>query len=174
MPLFAATPAEFQTVADLVNSAYRGDCSRQGWTSEADLVGGQRTDPVSLAQDLAAQPDARLLVFRDDPRGEILGCVQIHPIGPSVWYLGMLSIRPWLQDRRLGRAMLDQAEALAKAEGAQTMRITVVSIRDTLIAWYQRRGYVATGATEPFPYDDLKFGEPKLPGLKFVIMEKAL
>jgi ribosomal protein S18 acetylase RimI-like enzyme len=86
----------------------------------------------------------------------------------------MLTVRPDLQDRQLGRGLLEAAEAHAAARGARRVRITVVNIRDTLIAWYERRGYVLTGETEPFPYGDLRFGEPQRDDLAFVVLEKAL
>jgi ribosomal protein S18 acetylase RimI-like enzyme len=174
MPLFPATSADLPPISALVNSAYRGDSSRQGWTTEADYLDGQRTDPETLARDLAAQPEARLLTLRDAPDGELLGCVWIEPADAGVWYLGMLTVRPDLQDRRLGRTLLEAAEAEAKRRGARRVRMTVVHIRDTLIAWYERRGYAATGETKPFPYGDRRFGEPLREDLQFVVMEKTL
>jgi len=174
MPLYLAQAADIPAVAALVNSAYRGETSRQGWTTEADYIGGQRTDEASLLKDLADKPDARLLLFRDEPGAELLGCVWLEPAGAEVWYLGMLTIRPDLQDRKLGRTMLDGAEAEVGSRGAKRVRMTVVNVRDTLIAWYERRGYVRTGETLPFPYDDQLFGEPFRDDLVFVVLEKAL
>jgi ribosomal protein S18 acetylase RimI-like enzyme len=174
MPLFEAESADLAAIAELVNSAYRGDVSRQGWTTEADYVGGQRTDPQVLARDLAADPRARLLVLRDGAGEPPLGCVMLKPAGDGAWYLGMLTVRPDIQDRQLGRTMLEGAEAYAKAQGAGRIRISVVQVRDTLIAWYERRGYAATGATLPFPYDDPEIGEPMRDDLHFVVMEKAV
>ncbi|MCI3132103.1 GNAT family N-acetyltransferase [Phenylobacterium aquaticum] len=174
MPLYPAQDSELEAVAALVNSAYRGDSSRVGWTTEADYLDGQRTDADTLRRDLAAQPEAALLLFKDAPDGPPLGTVWLEPAEPGVWYLGMLTIKPDLQDRQLGRTLLAGGEAHAAARGAKRMRMTVVSIRDTLIAWYERRGYAATGETRPFPYDDEKFGLPRVPGLTFIVMEKAL
>lgn len=174
MPLFPASPADLPAVADLVNSAYRGETSRQGWTTEADYLDGQRTNPQTLARDLAAQKDAVLLTLRDEADGPLLGCVWLEPAEAGVWYLGMLTVRPNLQDRRLGRTMLDAAEAYVRERGGQRVRMTVVHIRDTLIAWYERRGYVATGERRPFPYEDRRFGEPRRDDLEFIVMEKAL
>lgn len=174
MPLYPAQDSELEAVAALVNSAYRGDSSRVGWTTEADYLDGQRTDADTLRRDLAAQPQAALLLFKDDPDGPALGTVWLEPAEPGVWYLGMLTIKPDLQDRQLGRTLLAGGEAHAAARGAKRMRMTVVSIRDTLIAWYERRGYAATGETRPFPYDDEKFGQPRVPDLTFIVMEKSL
>jgi ribosomal protein S18 acetylase RimI-like enzyme len=174
MPLYPAQDSELEAVAALVNSAYRGDSSRVGWTTEADYLDGQRTDADTLRADLAANPEADLLLFKDAPDGPPLGTLWLEPAEPGVWYLGMLTIKPDLQDRQLGRALLAGGEAHAAARGAKRMRMTVVSIRDTLIAWYERRGYAATGETRPFPYDDEKFGLPRVPDLSFIVMEKAL
>jgi ribosomal protein S18 acetylase RimI-like enzyme len=157
-----------------VNSAYRGESSRRGWTTEADYLDGQRTDAASLARDLAADPQARLLLLRDDD-ATLLGSVWLEPVGDGeTWYLGMLTVRPDIQDRGLGRTLLEAAERAVREAGGSRVRMTVVSIRDTLIAWYQRRGYALTGETRPFPYEDQRFGEPRRPDLEFVVLEKAL
>lgn len=174
MPLYPAADADLPDVADLVNSAYRGDSSRQGWTTEADFLGGQRTDPDGLRSDLAAHSGARLMVLRDTPRGPLLGSVWLAPAGEGAWYLGMLTVRPDLQDRHLGRGLLEAAERLAADEGARRIRMTVINIRDTLIAWYGRRGYLPTGERLPFPYGDQRFGAPLRDDLEFVVLEKAL
>lgn len=174
MPLYPALSSDLPALAALVNGAYRGDSSRRGWTTEADYLGGQRTDADTLARDLAAQPQAVLLALREQPDSEILGCVWLEPAGDDAWYLGMLTVRPDLQAVRLGRGMLEAAEAAAQARGARRIRMTVVNVRDTLIAWYERRGYALTGETKPFPYDDPLFGLPQRPDLEFVVLEKRL
>jgi GNAT superfamily N-acetyltransferase len=173
MPLALAAPAEHPEIAALVNSAYRATGPQRGWTTEADYIDGERTDAATLARDLAAQPAARLLVWRDEPAGPILGCVWLEPAGGEAWYLGMLTVRPDLQDRRLGRTLLEAAEQAAAGEGARSIRMTVVNVRDTLIAWYERRGYALTCETQPFPYDG-EFGAPRRADLAFVVLEKAL
>ena len=169
-----ATDADLDSIAALVNSGYRGDSSRAGWTTEADFLGGQRTDAEALRTDLAARPDAVLLTLRDEPGGALLGSVWLEPQGPDVWYLGMLTVRPDLQARQLGRTLLDEAERYAASRGARRMRMRVITIRDTLIAWYERRGYVRTGETLPFPYGDARFGVPMRDDLRFEVLEKAL
>jgi ribosomal protein S18 acetylase RimI-like enzyme len=174
VPLTPAADADLEAVAALVNSAYRGDASRQGWTTEADYLDGQRTDPQTLRRDLAAKPDAVLLTFRDAPEGPLLGTVWLEPAGGEAWYLGMLTVRPDLQARQLGRTVLAGAEAAAAERGAKRIVMTVVNIRDTLIAWYQRRGYRLTGETRPFPYGDESLGIPRREDLSFVVLEKAL
>lgn len=173
MPLFPATPEDLPAIAALVNSAYRGETSRQGWTTEADYLDGQRTDPAALASDLEAE-GAVLLTLRDEAGGVMLGTVWLEPVEPEVWYLGMLTVRPDIQARQLGRGLLKAAEAYAAAAGAKRVRMTVVHIRDTLIAWYERRGYALTGQRLPFPYGNERFGKPLRDDLEFVVLEKGV
>ena len=169
-----AVPSEFPAIVALVNSAYRGQGAQAGWTTEAGYIDGQRIDLESLKSDLAEAPDAVLLTLRDEADGPLLGCVWVEPDGdhPDAWYLGMLTIRPDLQDRQLGRALLAHGEAYAAGLGAKRVRMTVVHLRDTLIAWYQRRGYALTGETKPFPVGE-RFGKPQRE-LSFVVLEKTL
>lgn len=176
-----AVETEFPAIVDLVNSAYRGQGAQAGWTTEAGYIDGQRIDLESLKEDLADSPNAVLLTLRDEDGGPLLGCVWIEPDGEvppedakrgGAWYLGMLTIRPDQQDRQLGRALLAHGEAFAQGLGAKRVRMTVVHLRDTLIAWYQRRGYALTGETKPFPVGE-RFGKPQRE-LSFVVLEKAL
>lgn len=172
----ALKPAQMDELAEavaLINSAYRGDSARAGWTHEADYLTGTRIDEEDLAADLGRDPDARLLVWRDEDDGPILGCAWLEPDGEDCWYLGMLTVRPDLQDRKVGRAILGEAEAHARVQGARAVRMTVISIRDTLIAWYERRGYRQTGEREPFPYGE-GFGNAVRRDLEFVVLEKPL
>lgn len=165
---------ELADIAALVNSAYRGELATKGWTSESDLLGGQRTDEATLRADLAETPGATILTFRDEDWEKPFACAWLEPQAGDVWYVGMITVSPPRQAGGTGRAMLETCEAYARARGGKTMRMTVISVRDTLIAWYERRGYRLTGETAPFPYGDDRFGEPRRDDLKFVIMEKAL
>jgi ribosomal protein S18 acetylase RimI-like enzyme len=169
-----ANDADLPAVVALVNSGYRGDSSRLGWTTEADYLDGQRTDLATLRLDLAAHPGAVLLLLRAEPGDELLGSVWLEPKDAESWYLGMLTVRPDLQDSGLGRTLLGEAEAFAAARGARRMKLSVFSIRDTLIAWYERRGYRRTGEELPFPYGDARFGEALRDDLVFIAMEKTL
>ncbi len=157
-------------VADLINGAYRGDEGRVGWTHEGHLVAGNRTTAGELAADLAANPNAFILGARDKADGPVLGSVWLNPDVDDTWYLGLLAVGIDGQGRGLGRHLLAGAEALVAGRGAKRMRLTVIHLRDDLIAWYERRGYVRTGATEPFPagYTTLQ------DGLLLMHMEKAL
>jgi GNAT superfamily N-acetyltransferase len=171
-------PSDLEAVVALVNSAYRGQSAKAGWTDESDYIDGQRTSLADLTAALAAEPAPSLLVVRRQAGGDILACVMIEQVagadGGKAGYIGMLTVRPDLQAEGLGRVLLEAAEQRARADGAERARMTVVSIRDTLIAWYLRRGYHLTGETQPFPYDDERFGLPRVQGLEFVVLEKAL
>lgn len=148
----------------LVNSAYRGDFSKKGWTTEADLLGGQRVDPEGLAE-MISTPGAQIeLALENDV---IIGCVYLkHEKDMS--YFGMLTVHPEFQAQGLGRKLLERAEALTKAAGNHYLRMTVISQRQELIAYYERRGFRPTGKTEPFPEHDPRFGLPKA---KLVFLE---
>ena len=174
MYVSVARDSDLEAIAALVNSAFRGESSRAGWTTEADLVGGQRTDAASLRADLAAHPGAVLLTMRDEPAGALLGSVWLEPKSAEVWYLGMLTVRPDLQARGLGRRMLQEAERYAAAQGARRMRMTVITLRDTLLEWYERRGYRRTGELLPFPYGNDRFGLPQRDDLQFEALEREL
>ena len=173
---------EAEAVSALVNSAYRGDPSRAGWTTEADLLGGQRTDPDALREFMATDEtalDRVLLVYDGTAGGTGLGrlpeaCVQLERRGDDA-YLGMLTVQPVRQASGIGKRLLDAAEGWAAARwGARTIIMTVITQRPELIAWYERRGYHATGETAPFPYGDTRFGEPKRPDLQFIVLRKPL
>jgi ribosomal protein S18 acetylase RimI-like enzyme len=166
-----ATPADCAAIVALVESAYRGGSSRAGWTTEADLLGGQRTDADEIAA-ILAEPHARLLLALDG--GEILGCVLLRREREGA-YLGMLAVRPQLQGGGLGKRLLGEAEARARSDlGATRIRMTVIEQRKELIAWYERRGYANTGRTEPFPYGNPRFGLPKRDDLRFVVLAKVI
>ena len=165
--------ADLAAVADLVNAAYRGTGGAAGWTHEIGVVDGQRTTSAALAADLAASDDVTILGLR--AAGDLLACVRLERSPDrQVCHVGMLAVRPGQQDRGLGRVMLEHAEAAGRGWGAKAARMTVVSIRDSLIAWYERRGYRRTGAVEAFPYHDDRFGTPTRPDLAFIVLEKAL
>jgi ribosomal protein S18 acetylase RimI-like enzyme len=170
--LVPATDADLPQIAELSNWAYRGTGEVASWTVESYLQ-GERTTPEALRADLAASPSAQILVWRGEG-GDLLGHLWLEPAGEDVWYLGLLSVRPDRQDQKLGRRLLDAAENLARARGGRRMRMTVINVRDTLIAWYQRRGYALTGEVRPFPYGDNRFGKPLRDDLSFVVLEKAL
>ncbi|TVV70091.1 GNAT family N-acetyltransferase [Sphingomonas solaris] len=168
----SATIADVPALHALVEGAYRGDSARGGWTHEADLLGGQRTDPAALAA-ILADADHRILLacVGIDP----VGCVQIGRGDGTTATLGLLAVAPGRQAGGLGRRLIAAAEAEAATRfGARRMEMTVIVQRDELIAWYERRGYVPTGETRPFPLDDPRFGLPVRRDLAFTVLAKAL
>ncbi len=164
-----ATNNDLAQIAALVNSAYRGESSKKGWTTEADLLDGQRTDANELAKQLQADGNTILKYTNDD--GNIAGCVYLHKKGHAM-YLGMLTVNPVLQATGIGKQLMAAAEQFAAKQGCTKVEMTVISARHELIAWYNKRGYTFTGETRPFPVDT-KFGVAKQP-LEFIVMEKQL
>jgi ribosomal protein S18 acetylase RimI-like enzyme len=159
----------------LVESAYRGESSRAGWTTEADLLDGQRTDPAGVAEVLAGER-SRMIVAEAGGDGDraIVACCQLEHRGTHA-YFGMFAVRPTLQGGGVGRAVLAEAERTAREEwGVTEMRMTVIDARDELIAWYERRGYRRTGELSPFPYGQPRFGVPRRAGLAFELLVKPL
>lgn len=194
--ILTATPADAAELAAHVNAGYRGDSSRAGWTTEADLVGGTRTDPVQLREEMAT-PGSRFEIMRD-AEGKIVGSVHlvretssevekvrgfsasglvrdaaIIPPAVAGCYLGMLTVRPTLQGAGIGKLFLAHAEKVAREWGCARIRMTVIDRRVELLAYYERRGYVRTGAEHPFHFDDPRFGVALLE-LRMVELEKKL
>jgi ribosomal protein S18 acetylase RimI-like enzyme len=173
MLLKPAVEADYADIIDLANVAYRGTGPSASWNIE-NFIEGQRLNESLLREDLAAKPHAHLLTYRDHPEGPLLGTVLLDPGKDGVWYLGLLTIRPDMQKRKLGRALLAAAEHFAKQHGARRIQMTVINVRDILIAWYERRGYTLTQETRPFPYGDTRFGRPLRDDLFFVVLEKDI
>ncbi|MBW8815540.1 MAG: GNAT family N-acetyltransferase [Caulobacterales bacterium] len=170
--LQAASEADFAEIIALTNHAFRHTGDGASWNAE-DMIAGDRITESLLRDDLAAAPDGHLLIWRDEA-GQHLGHVRLDPDPGGVWFLGMLTVRPDRQDQKLGRRLLAAAEDFARARGATRIRMTVVDKRETLIAWYLRRGYALTGETKPFPYGDDRIGIPTRDDLAFVVLERAL
>ncbi|MFD4583749.1 GNAT family N-acetyltransferase [Streptomyces sp. NPDC058434] len=166
-----ATASDVPALVELIESAYRGDSSRTGWTTEADILDGQRTDPEGVRQVIGASGSRLLVVERD---GEIVACCQLEHRGGAA-YFGMFAVRPGLQGGGLGRLVIAEAERLVgEAWGVSEMHMTVISVREELIAWYERRGYRRTGRMTPFPYGDERFGVPRRDDLQFELLVKHL
>ncbi|AIR96822.1 GNAT family N-acetyltransferase [Streptomyces glaucescens] len=166
-----ATDADVDTLVALIESAYRGDASRAGWTTEADILEGQRTDPEGVLE-VVKSPDSRLLVVERD--GAVVACCQLEHRGEYA-YFGMFAVSPTLQGAGLGKAVIAEAERRARETwGVREMHMTVISVREDLIAWYERRGYRRTGRMSPFPYGDERFGIPQRPDLEFELLVKPL
>jgi ribosomal protein S18 acetylase RimI-like enzyme len=166
-----AVEADIPALVPLVTSAYRGDASRAGWTTEADLLDGNRIDPEVLRADILRERSRILLAERD---AELLGCAHVC-IEEGAGYFGMFSVRPDLQGAGLGKLLLAEAERVVREEWRlPAMRMTVIDVRDELIAFYERRGYRRTGIKKPFPATDPRFGLPKRDDLRFEVLEKPL
>ncbi|MDX6219257.1 MAG: hypothetical protein QOJ48_938 [Frankiales bacterium] len=166
MQIRRAKPGDVDDVVSLVESAYRGESSRAGWTTEADLLDGQRTDPDEVASVLDD-----LIVAEDD--SGLVGCCTLIPRDGHA-YFGMFAVRPGLQGGGVGSQLLAEAERLAAEHGAGHVEMTVISTRTELIDFYLRRGYVDIGETRPFPYGDDRFGRPRRDDLAFTVLVKQL
>ncbi|MFH2134874.1 MAG: GNAT family N-acetyltransferase [Pseudomonadota bacterium] len=167
-----ADTSDVDSVVALVNSAYRGDSSRAGWTTEADILGGQRTDAEEVAQSITEAGSVFLLSVCD---GETIGSVHLLRQDAGTAYLGMLVVKPGLQGRGLGSHLMDEAERfLMEQWGVSRLQMQVITLREELIAFYERRGFSRTGEFKPFPSGEPRFGLPKVPGLKFEVLEKSL
>ncbi|HEY5836006.1 GNAT family N-acetyltransferase [Streptomyces sp.] len=171
-PVFRpATADDVPALVALIESAYRGDSSRAGWTTEADILEGQRTDPEGVLA-VVQGADSRLVAVENG--SGLVACCQLERRGDHA-YFGMFAVRPALQGAGLGKAVLAEAERFALEEWkAAEMHMTVISVREELIAWYVRRGYRRTGETSPFPYGDARFGVPTRDGLEFELLTKEL
>lgn len=167
-----ATPADADGLTALIQSAYRGDSSRQGWTTEADLLDGQRTDRAQVLE-VMSDPRSMLLVLPDEHG--LLACCQLENRDAGVAYFGMFAVRPGAQGGGVGSAMLAEAQRRVRAVfGSVAMEMRVIGQRAELIAWYERLGFVRTGRTEPFPYGQPRFGQPKRDDLHFVVLRRSL
>ncbi len=166
-----AVEADIDAIVFLVEGSYRGDASRAGWTTEADLLDGMRIDAQRVRDDLERDGSVVLLGEHD---GELLACANIC-IESGAGYFGMFSVVPGLQGGGIGKQMLAEAERIAREDWQlPIMCMTVIDVRNELIAFYERRGYRRTGIYKPFPYGDARFGIPRRDDLRFEILEKDL
>lgn len=165
-----AEPRDIQAIVSLVNSAYRGASSRVGWTTEADLLDGQRTDTEEIAALMSAENSFFLLCHAD---GELIASAHLENRDDGA-HFGMFAVKPGLQNSGIGKRFLETAEIIAKRDwGARKMLMTVITLREPLIAFYARRGYRRTGQLREFPKSE-KFGIPKVSGLQLEVLEKVL
>ena len=173
-----ATDDDIPALVELVTAAYRGETSRAGWTTEADFLDGNRIDPGVLQHDMERARSRVLLAERrlsgPGQAPEPVACAHVAD-EDGAGYFGMFAVRPELQGLGLGDAVLSEAERIVRHEwNLPIMRMTVIDLRDELIAWYERRGYRRTGIFKPFPYGDVRFGIPKRDDLRFEVLEKSL
>ena len=168
----AAAAGDIEQLVVLVTSAYRGESSRAGWTTEADILDGNRIVPEVLRGDIE-RPRSEVIVAHDSG-GEMIACAHVCDDG-GIAYFGMFAVKPTLQNSGVGRQMLAEAERIAGERWQLSiMRMTVIDLREELIAWYVRRGYRRTGERRPFPATDPRFGLPRRGDLRFEVLEKSL
>jgi len=169
-PVFrSATAADVTAIVALVESAYRGESGRRGWTTESDLLDGRRTDELLVAELLASPDSAVLLAQAGD---QLLACCHLEKHGHSA-YFGMFAVDPSRQNSGLGKQVLAEAERFARdVWRCAAMHMKVIDARRELIAWYERRGYRRTGEYSPFPYGDERVGIPRRDDLRFELMIK--
>jgi len=170
MTIFKAKQQHAGQIAALINSAYRGETSRQGWTTEADLLAGRRTDAEEIERLIAAEGSMLLLC---EAKTELVGSVHLQQQAGQV-YLGMLAVSPPLQGKGVGKQLLEAAEQAAQQAWAVNKSVmTVISCRHELIAFYERRGYRRTGISKEFPVNPALW-TPKVADLCLEILEKVL
>lgn len=167
----AATAADIPAVVALVESAYRGESGLRGWTTESNLLDGQRTDAQDVGEAIA-RPDSLVLLAERD--GAMVACCHLEKQDGAA-YFGMFAVDPSRQTGGVGKQVIAHAEQLARTRwGVSRMRMTVIVQREELIAFYERRGYARTGQFKPFPYGDARFGIPRRDDLRFEVLEKPL
>ncbi len=170
MPILIADEKDIDSLVSLMDSAYRGENSKQGWTSEADLfIGNKRTDETTVAN-LLKKPGAVFLKYLNE-EGKLEGCVLLNKKDNRI-YLGMFSVSPSAQGKGIGKKMLAAADDYARKHNCSSIFMTVITVREELIAWYEKNGYKKTGKILPFPVDE-RYGIPTQP-LEMLVLEKHL
>jgi N-acetylglutamate synthase-like GNAT family acetyltransferase len=169
MPITKATIADAPELTRLVNSGYRGESSKKGWTTEANLLDGIRIDESTMIK-YFQDPYITILKYVND-EGEIIGCVYLE-VKDSKLYLGMLTVSPTVQANGIGRQLLHEAEVVATELNCTTIHMTVITSRHELIQWYERRGYKATGEILPF-HEGTRFGIPNQK-IELAVFEKEV
>jgi len=168
MPVLIADEKDILSLVALMDSAYRGENSKQGWTSEADLfIGNKRTDESTVAN-LIKKPGTVFLKYLNE-EGKLEGCVLLNKKGNRI-YLGMFSVSPSAQGKGIGKKLLAAADDYAREHNCASIFMTVITVREELIAWYERNGYRKTGKVVPFPVDE-RYGIPTQP-LEMLVLEK--
>jgi len=162
-----ATAEDVSSLNQLINSAYRGESSKKGWTTEANILEGKRTTEAELIEIIQDQKNTILKYSEDN---EIIGCVLLVEKEDEL-YLGMLTVSPELQNSGIGKKLMQQAEIYASTLGLSKIVMTVISVREELISWYKRKGFVDTGVREPFPVSDV-FSQTTNEPLEFIVLEK--
>lgn len=161
--------ADIASLNTLINSAYRGEFSKKGWTTEAHILEGSRTTEAELLEIIQ---DKHNTILKYSEHNKIIGCVLLKAKEIEL-YLGMLTVSPELQNSGIGKKLLQQAEVFAAELGLSKIVMTVISVREELISWYKRNGYVDTGVREPFPVSEV-FNPTTQEPLEFMVLEKII
>lgn len=164
-----ATEADVENLFKLINSAYRGETAKKGWTTEAYILDGGRIDQTALLEMIEDPMHTIMLITR---KSNLVGCIDLKKT-PEGLYLGMVTVDPECQNLGIGKKLLEMAERFAEDASINRLYMTVIDIRTELIDWYLRKGYQRTSIIQPFPYNDSRFGIPRTP-LQFVVLEKFL
>lgn len=164
-----ATEEDVPALIRIINRAYRGEASQQGWTTEAHLIGGEvRIDETGLKHTLT-QPGSVILLYKEND--ELLGSLNLQANGDSM-YLGLFNVEPNNQGKGIGKQLLSYAEEFARQNGYATMEMKVISVRTELIDWYKRHGYQDAGIRIPFEEDGVSGNH--LQPLEFMVLKKQL
>lgn len=167
-----AQKSDADLIQKLVNSAYRGDSSREGWTTEADILDGQRTDREAI-EDII-QSDTSIILLAEI-ENELLASVQLERKDEHTCYFGMFTVKPKLQGKGIGKKLMAKAEQFARETwNCDVMEMTVITVRHELLDWYIKHGYQKTEELVDFPYGDERFGVPLRPDLKMRVLRKSL
>ncbi|KAF4343603.1 murein transglycosylase [Fusarium beomiforme] len=182
-----ATPKDVAPLLSLIISAYRGQESRAGWTTEADLLADERISSDDLLSKITDPKGVILMVFTNtspsetsketncDSAPRLVGCCEVLQKDEERAYFGLFAVSPKLQAGGIGKQVLQYAENYAARNwGTKIMTMWVIWTRKELIDWYARRGYVKTGEKSPFPYEGLVNGKALRDDLYFDHLEKVL
>jgi N-acetylglutamate synthase-like GNAT family acetyltransferase len=172
MKFQVAQLSDAKKIADLVNSAYRGESSKKGWTTEAEILGGQRTDQKAIEEVMQTTNQYFLLGKKDS---KLFASVNLEKKDPATCYFGMFAVNPDLQNSGIGKQMLAESEKFARdVLKCSLMEMSVITLRAELIDWYLRRGYQKTTELRPFPMHDERFGIPLKGHLEMLVLTKKL
>src|SRR5690606_41980451 len=101
-----ANTADIPALIELVTSAYRGDASRAGWTTEADLLDGQRVDAAGILADINRP---RSVILLAEQNGQLRACCHVAD-EDGHGYFGMFAVSPTAQGGGVGKQVMQQAE----------------------------------------------------------------
>jgi len=161
-------------IAELINSAYRGESSRAGWTTEANLLDGLRTTTQEVAGIIKRDDAFMLIGVLNDQVIATICCERQVAHGRNTAHLGMIAVKPTLQNQGHGATLIQAAEAIALREWRVAgFHMAVISIRSELIAFYERLGYAHTGEFKDFPVNSVLW-QPKVTGLNLEYLAKVI